>query len=180
MNRQQVKWYCHSCGYEWEGARFRRQGVRKCPSCGGTTLTPGTEDKSWKDIRLEIRKRDRFACQICGAQKGQNLALAVHHMRPVGHGGSSKPDNLILLCAKCHNWEHRLLRLGMKAEYTRAGIPPLIYFIIVLLFVIVPAVFLLWFALIPLVVLLSSFTAYLLYRRRLKKIRVKQLRLNLL
>jgi 5-methylcytosine-specific restriction endonuclease McrA len=177
---QEVKWYCHSCGYEWKGVRFRSRWNRGCPSCGGTTLTPGTEDKSWPAIRSEIWKRDKYRRQICGAQKGQNLALAVHHMRPVGHGGSSTPDNLILLCTNCHGWEHRLLKVGIKPEYTRAGISPLLYFIIGLLVIIFSAMFFMWCALVPLAILLSPFVTYLLYRRRLKKIRVKQLRLNLL
>jgi 5-methylcytosine-specific restriction endonuclease McrA len=173
VNRQQVKWYCHSCGYEWQGVRFRRRGVRKCPKCGRTILTPGTEDRSWKDIRLEIWRRDKYACQICGAERSKESPLVVHHMRPVRYGGSSKPDNLISLCINCHEWEHRLLNIGVKAEYTRAGISPLLYFIVGLLVVIFSAVLFQWFVLIPLAILLYSFITYLLYRRRLKRVRVK-------
>jgi len=168
---QEVRWYCHYCSYEWKGTRYRSRWNRRCPKCGRTLITPGTEDKSWPAIRSEIWKRDKYRCRICGVEKTKKSPLVVHHMRPVRHGGSSKLDNLILLCINCHDWEHRLLRGGVKAEYTKAGIPPLIYFIVGLLVVIVSAVFLLWFALVPLAVLLYYFTAYLLYRRRLKRVK---------
>lgn len=130
-----VLWYCHKCGYEWKGVRFRKRygrGARRasrsiCPKCGSRLVTMGYGDKGWKEIRREILKRDKGFCQCCGRHVGEEVVMVVHHKRPVNVGGSSEIENLVLLCEECHKWEHRMLTwVGPGARYSyQASISPL-------------------------------------------------------
>ncbi len=58
----------------------------------------------WEDVRLEILKRDKFSCQVCGFQDGKYAEkLEVHHIKPVSQGGKCLDEkNLITLCHECH------------------------------------------------------------------------------
>ena len=51
-------------------------------------------------IRLEILKRDKYTCQICG-KKGDSK-LHIHHILKKLESGGDFPDNLITLCPSCH------------------------------------------------------------------------------
>jgi len=122
-----VIWYCHKCGYKWKGVRFRKRcgiGGRRvsrsiCPKCGNRIVTPGTENQDWIEIRQAVWKRDKYQYQCCGKHKVRRTFLVVHHRKPVNRGGSSNLENLILLCNKCHKWEHRILTwVGSGARYS--------------------------------------------------------------
>jgi 5-methylcytosine-specific restriction endonuclease McrA len=65
---------------------------------------------NWNKLRFYIFKRDNYTCQRCGRKSPNNLQC--HHRRAIGMGGSSHPDNLITLCAKCHDEVSRLQRKG--------------------------------------------------------------------
>ena len=51
----------------------------------------------WDRIRARIISRD-IICQSCGSNKN----LRVHHIIPVKSNGTNKPNNLIVLCNRCH------------------------------------------------------------------------------
>lgn len=51
-------------------------------------------------------------CELCGSSRG----LELHHIVPVVCGGSDSPENLILVCKKCH------ALLTPKSELTRIGL----------------------------------------------------------
>lgn len=59
----------------------------------------------WQKKRLEIMKRDKFKCKVCGRD---NEMLHVHHsyydrnLNPWEYSN----DSLITLCEKCHNVWH--------------------------------------------------------------------------
>lgn len=59
------------------------------------------EDSRWKTKRLEILKRDRHKCQICGCD-----AQVVHHIKYRGNSYKEPwdidNDYLVSLCEKCH------------------------------------------------------------------------------
>lgn len=120
-----------------------------CPKCSNRLVTPGFVNQDWKEIRREVWKRDKFQCQCCGKHGGKGIWLVVHHMKPVNRGGSSRIENLILLCEECHKWEHRMLTwVGPGARYSyQASISPLWIF--------------------PIPILLSLVIRYL-YNQRLK------------
>lgn len=56
-------------------------------------------------LRFEILKRDKFACQYCGA-KAPDVVLHIDHKKPVSKGGSTKVSNLITACNLCNHGKH--------------------------------------------------------------------------
>lgn len=78
---------------------------------------------AWKHKRIEILERDRYECRDCrkrmenAAKEGEILtgwerkiwpAEAVHHMKELKEHPEFglDDDNLISLCARCHNLRH--------------------------------------------------------------------------
>ena len=53
-------------------------------------------------VRKAVYRRDNFRCALCDSTDG----LQVHHAIPRGRGGSSRPENLITLCWRCHGFIH--------------------------------------------------------------------------
>ena len=56
-------------------------------------------------VREEALRLDGYRCQICGADKRTGAVLEVHHVDPLGIGGSDERDtveNAITLCGLCH------------------------------------------------------------------------------
>ncbi|WP_324736392.1 HNH endonuclease signature motif containing protein [Thermococcus sp. SY098] len=47
-----------------------------------------------------------FKCEVCG-KKLPPSALHIHHITPVSEGGTNRVDNIIVVCANCHNLIHR-------------------------------------------------------------------------
>lgn len=60
---------------------------------------------NWTKIRNEVRKRDRYRCQICGVFES-DMAHDVHHKIPfrtfTDYETANRLDNLVTLCASCH------------------------------------------------------------------------------
>lgn len=52
-----------------------------------------------ESLKDKIRERDDYTCQVCGS----GLNLHVHHIIPRKWGGTNETENLITLCASCHN-----------------------------------------------------------------------------
>jgi len=78
-------------------------------------------------LRMEIIKRDRFRCRVCGRSPTDHtdIELHVHHIRPWAIGGATEASNLITLCHTCHNgldphYEYGLFRLLPRPESDRA------------------------------------------------------------
>ena len=65
---------------------------------GGISFEPYGEDFN-EELKLFIRKRDNFQCQICGFIEGET-ALDVHHIDY--NKKNNKTQNLISLCHGCH------------------------------------------------------------------------------
>jgi len=56
----------------------------------------------WKRVKVEIRERDDYTCRRC-----EEYGKEVHHKEPVSIGGDKyDPDNLEVLCQKCHQYVH--------------------------------------------------------------------------
>jgi len=54
-------------------------------------------------LRKQALQRDAWRCQICGSPKD----LQVHHLTKRSRLGDDVLDNLITLCAPCHDLQHR-------------------------------------------------------------------------
>jgi len=70
------------------------------------TLIPANRKTSfvysvdWTEtLRISIRQRDKYTCQLCGKQQGDK-AFSVHHIDYDKQ--NCNPDNLITLCQSCH------------------------------------------------------------------------------
>ena len=55
-------------------------------------------------IRLQVFKRDNYACVICGKSPANNRGIILHldHKLPFSKGGDNSPENLRTLCSKCN------------------------------------------------------------------------------
>ena len=56
----------------------------------------------YEKLRAFVLKRDGMRCQVCGSMQH----LEVHHLEFRSRGGEDDPDNLIVLCSRCHQRLH--------------------------------------------------------------------------
>ena len=80
---------------------------------------------AWPKLSQQIKERDKFRCQHCGAKQDQE-SFAVHHIKPfrtfANAQEANQPDNLITLCPRCH----RLAEQQVKIQSGLAGLAFLI------------------------------------------------------
>lgn len=60
------------------------------------------EPESYTELRTQILRRDGWKCQACGSLR----QLQVHHKQFRSRSGEDQDDNLITLCASCHERIH--------------------------------------------------------------------------
>jgi len=58
---------------------------------------------SYRDLHRRVLERDGWRCQVCGSMQH----LQVHHLKLRSQAGSDVEQNLITLCAECHERVHR-------------------------------------------------------------------------
>lgn len=79
--------------------RPERSGKRHWNWRGGTSFEPYTID--WTEtLRISIRERDCYICQLCEKKQGDR-AHSIHHIDY--DKKNCDPRNLITLCVSCHN-----------------------------------------------------------------------------
>lgn len=54
------------------------------------------------ELKLKIKIRDNYTCQICGKYMPDEVGLHIDHIIPIVKGGKSIPSNLRVLCSKCN------------------------------------------------------------------------------
>ena len=91
----------------WLGKK-KYDDITKCNFWkGGISYEKYTVD--WKDtLKISIRERDHYQCQICGKNQG-DTSHPVHHIDY--NKKNCSPDNLITLCRSCH------AKTNFKREY---------------------------------------------------------------
>ena len=52
-------------------------------------------------LRFDVFRRDKYACQYCGA-RSPDVELEVDHVLPVSHGGTNDMSNLKTSCFDCN------------------------------------------------------------------------------
>ena len=62
---------------------------------------------AYRKLRTDVLERDGWRCQNCGTSEW----LQVHHIRSRSALGDDTPENLITLCADCHDRRHLSYRL---------------------------------------------------------------------
>lgn len=60
--------------------------------------------EDWADLREYILERDDYTCQGCGTSVQHDAPI--HHIVPLGCGGTNTRRNLITLCETCHGKIH--------------------------------------------------------------------------
>ncbi|MBE7433655.1 MAG: DEAD/DEAH box helicase [Anaerolineales bacterium] len=83
------------------------------------TNDPNNYGPDWQKVRLSVRKRDQFKCQVCGAAE-TNREHDVHHKIPfrafiqdgkVNHEQANRLENLTTLCQSCHRKVEQNVRI---------------------------------------------------------------------
>lgn len=66
--------------------------------------TIGQRQLMTRDLREQIKKRDRYKCAQCGIslKDEPHLLLEIDHIIPVSKGGKTVPENLQTLCWRCN------------------------------------------------------------------------------
>jgi 5-methylcytosine-specific restriction endonuclease McrA len=87
--------------------------------------------KKWKSFRESIIKETKHSCELCGMVKRgkQTRYLQLHHLDPSTYGNEERED-VVLLCASCHETVERLLKrkqfsideflISFKAIFTKS------------------------------------------------------------
>ena len=58
----------------------------------------------WREVQAVVRAHEHGRCVVCGKPGHE-----VHHVVYRSHGGRDVPDNLALLCVRCHEDAHAKL-----------------------------------------------------------------------
>ena len=58
---------------------------------------------AYRELHRRILERDGWRCQVCGSMQN----LQVHHLKLRSRSGGDEEQNLITLCAECHERVHR-------------------------------------------------------------------------
>jgi hypothetical protein len=66
----------------------------------------------WAKIRVDLFMLRGEKCEQCGRKKN----LHIHHLTYERFGGDEEPEDLIILCAKCHMLEHGLIKKKKKRK----------------------------------------------------------------
>lgn len=68
--------------------------------------------------KRNVLKRDRFTCQYCGIQPGQD-ALTIDHIHPRSRGGASSWENCVSACFDCNHRkaDRHLDDVGMRLKH---------------------------------------------------------------
>lgn len=110
----------------------RRNHRVYCPTCiptharvGRPGFYVGYPKEFSAPLRHRIRRRDRFACQLCGQPQSETGTLHVHHIDYVKE--NNHPSNLIALCHVCHgrtNFAEEVWKGFFQQRMQERGIAP--------------------------------------------------------
>ena len=75
----------------------------ECPKDEGVGVNPTPRYPGLR-LRMEVLKRDRYKCRLCGRSPAQfhELGLEIDHIKPWSSGGKTTPGNLQTLCNECN------------------------------------------------------------------------------
>jgi hypothetical protein len=77
--------------------------------------------KHWKDLRLSLVAERGYKCSIPNCDSG--LPIQAHHTT-YERVGNESPEDLTLLCRRCHSAEHKRLEIEafiLKEQQSKAG-----------------------------------------------------------
>ena len=71
----------------------------------------------WEERRQDVISRAKEKCQECKTELVPYFH--VHHIKPLGRGGSNKISNLMCLCERCHAKKHGKRSFNYEDTYSR-------------------------------------------------------------
>lgn len=71
---------------------------------GNVTMRDYPPEEEWQELREAVLERDDYTCQACGTDVGSDAPI--HHIVPLGCGGTNTFRNLITLCEEHHGRIH--------------------------------------------------------------------------
>ncbi len=90
------------------------EAIETLRASGAWTNDPNDYGPDWPRIRLDVRTRDGFRCQVCGALES-GREHDVHHKIPfkafTAAVEANRLDNLITLCSSCHRQAEQNVRI---------------------------------------------------------------------
>jgi DEAD/DEAH box helicase domain-containing protein len=90
------------------------EAVDKLRSSGAWTNDPNDYGPNWPRLRLAVRTRDGFRCQVCGTPEN-GREHDVHHKVPfrtfTSLAEANRMDNLVTLCPTCHHKAEQNVRI---------------------------------------------------------------------
>jgi DEAD/DEAH box helicase domain-containing protein len=105
--------------------------IEKLREAGAWADDPNDYGPGWSRLRDQIRARDKYTCQVCGAVEN-GRQHHVHHKTPFRAFASAldanRPENLTTLCASCHHKVEQNVRVrsGLGGlGYVLANLAPL-------------------------------------------------------
>jgi len=66
------------------------------------------DSTSYTKLQRQVLERDGWRCQVCGSMQN----LQVHHLKFRSRSGGDEEQNLITLCAGCHEQVHQPSKLS--------------------------------------------------------------------
>jgi hypothetical protein len=96
-----------------------RRDASSLRDAGVWTNDPNDYGPDWQKIRLAVRKRDQFKCQVCGAVETRR-EHDVHHKTPfrafiqngvINREQANRLENLTTLCPSCHHKVEQNVRI---------------------------------------------------------------------
>jgi 5-methylcytosine-specific restriction endonuclease McrA len=74
----------------------------------------------WRVMRQHVYKRDEGKCKYCG-KPTELFECHIHHIFPLGEGGTNHPSNLKTVCSICHKIRHPHMRTARDKAREAVG-----------------------------------------------------------
>ena len=108
--------FCFNCDKPLKGRKDKKYCNKQC-------MNEFWANHDWATFRRKIIKERGEICEDCGAKEGyvknimdlqpqeklpKYITLEVHHIKRIIDGGElCNPDNVVVVCKKCHGIRHR-------------------------------------------------------------------------
>lgn len=71
------------------------------------------KSKEWIDLKIDLISMRGQKCEKCGKHKKSPTLLQIHHLTYKNIFNES-PEDLMILCSRCHRIEHGLIKVKPK------------------------------------------------------------------
>lgn len=97
---------CIRCGREFNATPTNMVQCRRCRESHTLARRRYSNTVQYRWMRDEILKRMGNKCAMCNGRIERTQDFQLHHIEPVSLGGPDSPENITLVCLKCHREIH--------------------------------------------------------------------------